>query len=330
MTQESEPGSWSPEQPPAWRGDPLETESALPRPLPPPAPAVPHAPAPSPAAAAPADRRSLLRDTWSLFQRNRRSVLGSALTSLPLLLAVLVPGTVALDGLLTAMGIKDTADLTAITAAESAALTAWFYLSAGLSTLAQTWLLAQTARLAATDLKLRVDSTPVRSWLRFTSAQLLVLLLLAASAAPGLGAMYFISGSGWGVAAALATLAFVPAWAGWSLWLAAGTLPLVGVTASEGLGGAAAVRRSLRLAHGARLRLFGPYLAVSLLSGLVGNLLATNLLAIELPMWWQNSMMSGVATAIALAISVPFQAIVMTLGYANRRLETEPPTDSLG
>lgn len=267
----------------------------------------------------------MLRDTWSVFQSNRAAFARAALRGLPLLLLVLVPGTVGLDALLNGLGIDTESDLTAITAADSAVLTAWFYLSAGLSTLAQTWSLAAAARLTLAARGLPTQGSGTRAWLRFGSAQLLVLAAMAGAAVPGLVGMYFISDSPWGLVAAAATVGLVPVWAGWTLWLAAGTLPLVAVASSEGSGGWRAIRRSLQLARGARLRLIGPYLVVSLISGLVGNLLASALLGAELPIWWQNSMLAGAATALALAVSVPFQAIVMTLGYANRRLETEPP-----
>lgn len=329
MAPESAGDKWSNEQPPAWQGPAIEADAyPAERELPaaPPAPSEVEQPGQPERSTS---GRSLISDTFSLFARNRRALLRTALKSLPWALLILVPATLAMDAAGTALGLDLQSDVTALSPAESAALTAWSFVAAGLNLVAQTWLTARVAWIAFNDQAAATSGSANRSWLRFLLAQLFVLLAIAVAAAPGLIAMSNISETPLGLTAALATIALVPAWAGWTLWLAAGTLPLVGVTTAEDRGALSAIKRSLQLAKGARWRLIGPYLVMSLIGGLLASTLTSALLLINFEIWWQNSLLGAIGTALALCISVPLQAVVMALSYISRRLEIEPPTDGV-
>lgn len=318
---------WSPEQPPEWKGTPLG-QTPPSSPTPPPAP--PIAP---PASSGPVPHRPLrfgeiLSSTWALFQLRRsgflRAALLGGLAAAAFLLASYLPIYSQFgDALLGSNGLLnfDPSKSNSIDSATLAeALTAMTGLGIA-NLLAQTWLAALCGALAVAAIRSQQQPGASR-FLRYLWTELVFGLLLLACAVPVV-AVSAAAGSGGMFIIGLTTSLCLAA----GLWLALGSLPLLGVVLYEGKSGLAAIRQSLRLANGRRFRMFWPVLVVSALAGIIGQVVASIASLVPSDNLTGAAIADALAAAVSLATATPFVAIASILIYVSRRLEVEPPAE---
>lgn len=300
-------------------------------PPPPPAPPAPPVDSGSPIPRRPLRFGELLSLTWQVFSLRRSELLRAALRGGGIAIVVLIAAYIPLyslmgDKLLTTTGAFDAAAAPKLSGTELATALIGAGAIAIANLVAQSWLAVLAANATLRVVRGSGSSATAKHWPAYLGTQLMLAGLILALLIPLVSLLLLETPSDGALVvallAALVTIVVV-------FWLALGTVQLLGVVLVEGRVGVAAIRRSLRIARGARWRIFAPLFVVSMLAGFVAQAAASFAALVPSNNLLLAAVADAVAAGIGLAVSTPFTAIVILLTYFSRRLEVEAPAEDM-
>ena len=285
---------WSENQPPEWQPN-----------TPPPAPKLPE-----PELETPWNFGQVISKTWDALAQNFGLILRTAGIGLAAYSVIAVIVSVAANGWLE----LDQQLLDVVVGAENNAPIDLLLLAGTLNLIysiaavvVQFWMVAQIGNQI-------LGRTGAEGWGRLFSANLLFALLVILTILPVTIGLIFAADAAPAVAAALGFLLFFVI--GYLVYVSIGLIPLTGVVLAEELKGFDALKRSLTLGRGYRIKMLMPLLVYSLFSGLISS--AFTLFAYIPVGPLAQLLVYAIGLGISVAIAAALSAAVSIVIYQNQ------------